>query len=59
MIIACASCAGLDVVYSADNKTMLSKPALKSYRHINLKENLRTPSFLKYPDLIRKFRELI
>ena len=59
MIIACASFEGLDVVYSADNRTMLSKSALKSYKHINLKENLRTPSFLKYPDLMRKFRELI
>lgn len=59
MIVACASCYGLDIIYSADNKTLLGKCALKSYRHINLKENLRTPSFLKYNDLLRKFRGLI
>lgn len=57
MIVACASIYGLDVVYSADNKTLLSKPALKSYSHINLKENFRTPNLLKYKDLLVKFRE--
>lgn len=59
MIIACASFHGLDIVYSADNKTMLNKKALKSYEHINMKENLRTPSFLKYEDLLKKFRGLL
>jgi len=59
MVVACASFHGLDVVYSADNKTLLGKHALKAYKHINLKENLRTPSFLKYEDLLRKLRNLI
>ena len=59
MIVACASFRGLDVVYSADNKTLLGKHALKSYKHINLKENLRSPNFLKYQDLLKKFRSLI
>ena len=59
MIVACASFCGLDVVYSADSKTLLGKHALKSYKHINLKENLRTPNFLKYQDLLGKFRNLV
>ncbi|MBW2984476.1 hypothetical protein KY361_05140 [Candidatus Woesearchaeota archaeon] len=59
MIVACASFHGLDVVYSADNETLLGKHALKAYKHINLKENLRTPGFLKYSDLLKKFRNLM
>ena len=56
MIVACASFHGLDVVYSADSKTLLGKHSLKSYKHINIKENLRTPNFFKYEDLLEKFR---
>ena len=56
MIVACASFYGLDIVYSADNRTLLGKASLKAYKHINIKENLRTPDFLKYQDLLRKFR---
>ena len=59
MIVACASFHGLDVVYAADNKTLLGKHALKAYKHINLKENLRTPDFLNYENLLRKFRNLM
>jgi predicted nucleic acid-binding protein len=59
MIVACASFHGLDIIYSADNQTLLGKHALKAYNHINLKENLRTPSFLKYNDLLKKFRSLL
>ena len=51
MIVACASFRGLDIVYSADNKTLFNRTSLKSYQHINLKENLRTPNLLKYSDL--------
>ncbi|NQU78163.1 hypothetical protein HQ545_00170 [Candidatus Woesearchaeota archaeon] len=56
IIVACASMNGLDIVYSADNKTLLGKPALKAYKHINLKESLRTPDLLAYSDLLKKFR---
>lgn len=56
MIVACASFKGLDVIYSVDNKTLLGKPAIKAYNHINLKENFRTPNFLKYQQLLEKFR---
>ena len=59
MIVACASFHGLDVIYSADNKTMFGKHALKSYKHMNLKENYRTPNFLTYEELLKKFRNLI
>lgn len=59
MIVACATFNNLDLVYSDDKKTLSGKTALKAYKHINLKENLRTPNFLKYNDLLRKFRELL
>jgi len=56
MIVACASFNGLDIIYSEDNKTLIGKISLKSYKHINLKENLRTPNFLGYRDLLNRFR---
>lgn len=59
MIVACASFHGLDVIYSSDNKTLAGKIAKKAYRHINLKDDFRTPNFLKYKELLSKFRELI
>jgi len=59
MIVACASFYGLDIVYSADNKTLLNKKSLKIYEHINIKENLRTPHFLRYEKLLEKFRGLL
>ncbi len=59
MIVACASLYSLDVVYSDDQRTMLGKTALKAYQHININERLRTPNFLKYPDLLKQFRSSI
>ena len=56
MIVACASMSKLDIVYSADNKTLLSKQALKAYKHINIKENLKLPTFFTYEELLLKFR---
>ena len=56
MIVACASYYGLDIVYSADKKTLLGKKAKKAYQHINIHENLRTPYFLEYSDLMHKFK---
>lgn len=56
MIVACASIHGLDIIYSADNKTMTNKTALKSYDHINLKSYYRTPRFLRYEELTEQFR---
>lgn len=57
MIVACAAFYGLDIVYSNDQKTMFGKTAMKAYHHINITENLRTPGFLKYEDLLNKFRK--
>ena len=56
MVVACATINNLDIVYSQDKKTLLNKHALKAYKHINIKENLRTPNFLKYDDLLFKLR---
>ncbi len=56
MIVACASIYALDIIYSADNKTLLNKYALESYKQVNYKENLRTPNLLKYSDLLKKIR---
>ena len=54
-IVACASFYKLDVVVSDDSKTLLSKPAMKSYRHICVKEGRWQPNFWKYSDLKMKF----
>lgn len=59
MIVACASINGLDIVYSEDRRTLGGKAALKSYKHINLKENLRTPNLYSYSDLIFKYRNTL
>jgi len=56
MIVACASFYDLDIVFSSDNKTMFSKKAMKSYKHINLKENYPTPSFLNYQEIMDKYK---
>ena len=59
MIVACASINGLDLICSADNKTLLANKAQEAYDHINISENLRTPKFLKYEHLLKKFRGLL
>ncbi len=59
LLVACASMHQLDVVYSNDAKTLMNKTALKTYAHINRKENKPTPRFVKYEELIEKFRKLV
>ncbi len=54
-IVACAMFYQLDVLVSDDVKTMLSKVALKSYRHISVKEALRLPVFYTYSDLKMRY----
>ena len=56
MIVACASIHGLDIVYSSDSKTLISKPALKAYKHVNLKECYRRPDFFTYEELLALLR---
>ena len=54
-IFACASYYKLDLVVSDDASTMLSKPALKAYKHITIKEGIWNPNFWKYSDLRMKY----
>jgi len=49
----------LEIVDSGDVKTLGGKLAKKAYRHINIKESLRTPNFFKYEELLQKFRGLL
>lgn len=55
-IVACASLNKLDVVVSEDNKTLFSKPALKAYRHIGIKEGCWIPNFWRYSDLRKRYK---
>lgn len=55
-IVACASKYKLDLVVSDDSKTLMSKPALKSYKHICIKEALWQPNFWKYSDLKLRYK---
>lgn len=55
-IVACASLNKLDIVISDDNRTMLSKPALKAYKHIGIKEGCWVPNFWKYSDLKERYK---
>jgi len=50
-LVACASFYKLDILISDDQKTLLSKPALKAYKHICIKEGFWHPNFWKYSDL--------
>ncbi len=59
LLVACVSMHRLDVVYSADAKTLMNKTALKAYNHINRGESIDTPHFLKYEELVEKFRKLV
>jgi hypothetical protein len=56
MLVACASVHNLDVVFSADKKTLISRPALEAYESVNSRENLKTPIFLGYECLIERLR---
>lgn len=54
-IVACASYYKLDIVVSDDSSTLLSKPAMKAYRHITIKEGMWNPNFWRYSDLKTKY----
>lgn len=55
MIVACASAKGCNLVFSNDKKSMHNSHAIKAYRNVNLKSNLRTPTFYYYEDLKEKY----
>jgi len=56
LLVACASVNGLDLIYSADRKTMVSRPALKAYEQVNTQRKLSTPTFIDYKKLLEEFR---
>lgn len=58
MIAACASIHALDIVYSADERTLLHKHAMQAYQDVNKEEGLKNPAFMHYKTLIRKYRNL-
>lgn len=53
LIVACASFYSLDIVVSEDNRTMFSEEALKAYRKVNMKEQLRTPKCISLVEFER------
>ncbi len=55
-IVACAMFYKLDIVVSDDSKTMLSKQALKAFKHISIKEAFRQPTFWKFSDLRTRYK---
>src|SRR3989338_1933374 len=56
MVVACASIYGLDIVYSNDSRTLVSKIAVMAYGGVNTTVKLRTPCFYDYKKLINQLR---
>jgi len=54
IIISTATLNKLDVIYSEDNRTMLSIHAVKSYELVNSIKKLKTPKFKSYEELKMK-----
>ncbi len=50
IIVSTATLNKLDVVYSEDSKTMLSKEAITSYELVNSIKKLKTPQFKSYEE---------
>lgn len=55
-IVACAAINNLEVVYSEDNKTMLSDAALKSYDIVNGIKKIKTPKSVNYKEFIKEVK---
>ena len=53
IIVACASIKDLDIVVSEDEKSMLNRTAIRSYKIVNKIQNRNTPNFIKYKDFRR------
>lgn len=51
LIIAIASINDLDIVFSADKKTMFGEYTITAYQIVNLRNNLRSPNLLPYETL--------
>lgn len=54
-IVACATFYKLDLVVSDDSRTLMSKPALKAFKQICVKEGRWQPNFWTYSDLKMKY----
>ena len=54
-IVACASLKRFDLIFTEDRKTMQHALAVKAYRTVNLRRNLRTPQFYSYRDLRSRY----
>ena len=50
LIVSTATLNRLDVIYSADNKTMVGKDAVKSYDLVNSIKKLKKPKFKSYEE---------
>lgn len=59
LIVAGATTKRLDVVYSEDNKTMVSDKAVEAYKLVNEIKKLRTPNFENYSVFIKEIRRLL
>jgi len=55
LIVACASIHGLDLIVSEDNHSMVSQPAIRAYKKVNGKNDLREPVFYS----IKEFKKLL
>jgi len=49
-IVSTATINGLDIIYSEDNRTMISDKSVKSYELVNKIKKLKTPSFESYEE---------
>jgi len=54
-IIAVASIKNIDIVVSADKRTILSEIAEDTYRKVNNENNLSTPNLVKYSDFRKRY----
>jgi hypothetical protein len=54
-IVACASLKRFDLIFTEDRKTLQHPLAVKVYRIVNLRRNLRTPQFYSYRDLRSRY----
>ena len=55
MIIAVATLNNLDIIFSADEKTMFGTYSQEAYKIINFKHNLRSPTLFTYNILKKSF----
>lgn len=54
-IVAYASLKNCDIIFSNDEKTMKHNLSTQAYKVVNLRKNLRTPTFYTYQNLKRSF----